>query len=68
MRVLWRTGRSQPGLLKVSVREGGAEFVSAVQSIEPKKGQGHMKKVVLSAVAALAMVSVAAPAFAADMP
>jgi uncharacterized protein (TIGR02001 family) len=35
--------------------------------IEPKKGQGSMKKVVMSVIAALA-VSAAAPAFAADMP
>src|SRR5258707_15287521 len=63
MHVLLRTGRSQP---TVSVRKSEMRIVSAELPIETEKGQGPMKKVVLSVVAALAVT--AAPAFAADMP
>jgi hypothetical protein len=38
-----------------------------VSAEQPNKGQGQMKKVVLSAIAALAVAASAAPAFAADV-
>jgi uncharacterized protein (TIGR02001 family) len=47
--------------------QGRREICIGSQSIAPKKGQGQMKKVGLSVIAALAVAASAAPSFAADV-
>src|ERR1700688_1012699 len=65
MRVLLRTGRSQPEF--GFVRKSEANLYRLLKTDRTEKGQGQMKKVVLSVVAAVAVVAVATPVFAADM-
>src|SRR6185312_14145352 len=66
MRVLLRTGRSQPEF--GSVRQSETKLVSAVKNrSNRKKGQGQMKKVVVSVVAAIAVAGFAIPAIAGDL-
>jgi hypothetical protein len=65
MRVLLRTGRSQPEF--GFVRQSEANLYRLLKTDRTEKGQGQMKKLVLSVVAAVAVAAVAAPVFAADM-
>jgi uncharacterized protein (TIGR02001 family) len=62
MRFLLRSGGSQPGLVRKGMRE-----LYRLKVDRTEKGQCPMKKVFLSAVAALALTA-SVPALAADMP
>lgn len=67
MRALLRTSSSQSSSFFASLVRKWRVICIDCMSIELKKGQGQMKKVVVSVVAALAVAAVAAPALAADM-
>ena len=68
MRVLLRTGSIAAGVFAgFCTQKVTRHFSIGWTSDQTEKGQGQMKKFVLSVVAAVAVTAVAAPVFAADM-